>query len=255
MHLETKQNSLIANKIYNEISSTNFIEQWSKYDDIYLTTNSDYITPVLANPHLTEIVRLLNFSSNESTQTRLFPLIYEFLFRPTEQIEYLVNQVLNYRKSIICVHIRLGRNPTMIFDEKLAYREQIIDDMLTFLNQNLTNTNNTLLFLTSDSMEVNQYISQIFSKFPTVTIPGRIIHIDRLSSNSSSDSRCQDFAKVLSDFYVLGECDQLIMARSGFSYWASQRRYFTKLFQHLYLYCRGLHQITDEKWKRPHAIC
>jgi hypothetical protein len=30
---------------------------------------------------------------------------------------------------------------------------------------------------------------------------------------------------VMSHFYVLGECDMLIMARSGFSEWTSRRRY------------------------------
>ena len=152
----------------------------------------------------------------------------------------------------MCLHIRIGKNPTLINDKILPYRYSIVEDVLQFVNKNLTIDNQSMIFVTSDSMDKNQYILNKYDKTQTLSIPGPIIHIDRLSS---STERCQGFLKVISDFYVLGECDTLIMSRSGFSEWASRRRYISNQFNQLYLYCRGIHQITGHQWKRPYTIC
>lgn len=237
----------------------NFPDQWSEYDDIYLTSNSDYITPALANRYLQDIVRLLNISATESTQARLFPLLYELLFRPTNAVMNLVDQILNqvnlWNKELICLHIRIGKNPTMVHDKMLHYRDTMVEEMLEFVEKNFTVRKTGLLFVTSDSMDINNYILEKYPDNQSIAVPGPIVHIDRLSSSYSLQEQCQGFLKVIADFYVLGECDRLIMPRSGFSDWASRRRYLKNPFNHLYLYCRGIHRITSYKWKRPHAVC
>ncbi len=201
----------------------------------------------------------MNISSIESTQARLFPLLYELLFQPTDAVMYLVDQILYeqiiMKKQLFCLHIRIGRNPTMASDKQLIHRDTIVEDMLEFVEKNFTINKNSLIFITSDSMQINDYILKKYPENQSISIPGPIIHIDRLSSSSSSNEQCQGFLKAISDFYVLGECDRLIMARSGFSEWASRRRYLRNQFDHLYLYCRGIHQITGHKWRRPHAVC
>lgn len=256
LHIITTRSGQIARIIYEKISSTNFLDEWSKYDDIYLTTNSDYITPVLANKYFENHARLLNLSSTESSQAYLFPLLFELLFQPTDQVKNLVNYILNQKKKqLICLHVRIGKNPTMIYDKSLSYRDTMVEDMLEFVKKNLTEKQNSLIFITSDSMEINKYILNKYSSNQAISIPGPIIHIDRLSSSYSSIELYQGFLKVISDFYVLGECDTLIMARSGFSEWASRRRYLKNPYHQLYLYCRGIHQITGQKWRRPHIIC
>ncbi|CAF4668055.1 unnamed protein product [Rotaria sp. Silwood1] len=262
LYIETTRNNQLAQAIYKKISSTNFITEWSQYDDIYITTNGDYITPALANKHIQNLVSLLNLSYNESSQARLFPLLYELLFLPTKQVMNLVDQLLiklndekSFKKQLICLHIRVGKNPSMATDKQLIYRDTIVEDILQFVDKNLTINKNSMIFITSDSMNINQYILNKYNTSQSMSIPGPIIHIDRLSSSYSSNEQCQGFLKVISDFYVLGECDTLIMARSGFSEWASRRRYLINQFNQLYLYCRGIHQITGHKWKRPHIIC
>jgi hypothetical protein len=208
------------------------------------------------------IVRLLNVSSNESSQARLFPLLYEILFRPTRQVMNLVDELLNklnegetFKKQLICLHLRVGKNPTMINDKMLSYRDTMVDDILQFVEKNFTINQKSMIFITSDSTEINKYILKKYGASQSISIPGPIIHIDRFTSSYSSNEQCQGFLKVISDFYVLGECDRLIMARSGFSDWASRRRYLVNQFKQLYLYCRGIYQITEHKWKRPHIIC
>ena len=259
MHIETTRSNRLAGIVYTNISSTNFAQEWSQYDDIFLTSNSDYITPALANKHLQSVVRLLNISSSESNQARLFPLLYELLFRPTDVVMNLVDpilyQVKSSNKQLTCLHIRIGKNPTIIHDKKLPHRDNIVEDMLTFVEKNFTVRKTGLLFITSDSMEIKNSILEKYPHNQSIAIPGPIIHIDRLSSSYSSNEQCQGFLKVIADFYVLGECDRLIMARSGFSEWASRRRYLKNPFDQLYLYCRGVHQITGYHWKRPHVVC
>ena len=104
-------------------------------------------------------------------------------------------------------------------------------------------------------MKINEYILEKYSSKKSISIPGPIIHIDRLSSTYSSNEQCQGFLKVISDFYVLGECHTLIMARSGFSEWANRRRYLINQYHQLYLYCREIYRVTGPKWRRPHIIC
>jgi hypothetical protein len=262
LYIETTNNVRTADEVYQKISSTNFPQYWLEYDDIYFTTNSDYITPVLANPHLRERVRQLNLTSEESTQNRLFPLIYELLFRPTDEVMNLVDDVLGRlrtdngkQKHLLCLHLRQGKNPTIIHDKEMPYRDTMLDDVLHFLETNLTTSPQSMIFVTSDSAKSNQRVLDRYGPSRALAIPGPIIHIDRLSSTDSMMQQCQGFLKVLADFYVLGECDTLIMARSGFSQWASRRRPLNRAFDRLYLYCQGVHRVTGHTWRRPHTVC
>ena len=260
--IETTRSDILADDIYRQISSKNFPIDWSGYDDIYIQTNSDYITPALANPHLRPMARLLNFTVAESSLDRLFPLLYELLFRPTEPVMTLVDQLLVMleqeeaeSKPLICVHLRIGKNPSILGDKRLAHRETMLDDVLQFVDGHLSIEPQSMLFVTSDSSQINERILAKYGPSQALSVPGPVIHIDRLSSSQSSADQCQGFLKVIADFYVLGECHTLIMARSGFSHWASRRRRLDTQFDRLYLYCRGIHQITGHDWRRPHTVC
>ena len=260
LNIETTKDRHFATQIYETIASKDFLSEWSNYDDIYLTSYSDYITPVLTNPHVQNQVRWLNLSSNEMSQTQLFPLIFEILFRPNDDLMNLVDEILARTdkenvKDFICLHLRIGMNPSMIEDQRLSYRDTMVDDILAFLDRNMTMDDQSLIFVTSDSAAINQRVLDQFGLERSVVIPGPIIHIDRLSSTQSATEQCQGFLKVLADFYVLGECDRIIMARSGFSHWASRRRLMTKQFDELYLYCRGVYRINGTGWKRPYPVC
>ncbi|CAF0913014.1 unnamed protein product [Adineta steineri] len=245
-------------ELYSNISSGNLMEIWSKYENIYLTANSDYITPALKNPFFQLIKSQINIQSNESTQEILFPLIFELLFKPTSivinQLDKLFSKSsLSYNQSIICMHIRMGQNPTVPKDAKLPFRTSIVYDMLKFIDKNL-NQSYSSIFITTDSYEVQQNIYKHYGNDRMLSIPGPIVHIDRYNSKKESYERLYNgFLKVILEFYFLGECDTLLRSRSGFSEWASYRR--LNKYSNLYLYCRGIHQITGPKWRRPYNIC
>jgi hypothetical protein len=143
----------------------------------------------------------------------------------------------------------------MMNDEIRSHRDTMVADIVRFMEHNLTITSQSMIFITSDSMDINEYILNRYGVGRAVSIPGPITHIDRPSSSHSFAEQCQGFLKVIADFYVLGECDALIMARSGFSEWANRRRYPKKQFSQLYLYCRGVHQVPGHGWRRPHVVC
>jgi hypothetical protein len=249
----------ISSKYHDELnsnmSSVNIKELWSSYDNILITTNSDYITPILKNRFFQSIISQLNIRSNESTQQDLFPLIFELLFKPTSLISDELDALLQRtaKQPIICMHIRIGQNPSIPKDAKLPYRESLVSDMTEFLDRNLSHLHSSI-FVTTDSIASLQYLQKHFGSKRILNIDGPIIHIDRYNRKTqSSDIIFRGFLKVIADFYLLGECDVLLMPRSGFSHWANRRR--KNEYSNLYMYCRGLHRVMNQKWRRPHAIC
>lgn len=248
-------NSKYQNELYSNISSVNLKELWSSYDNILLTTNSDYITPILKNRFFQSIISELHIRSNESTQQDLFPLIFELLFKPTSLISDELDALLQQtpKQSIICMHIRIGQNPSIPKDAKLPYRESLVPDMTEFLDRNLSHLHSSI-FVTSDSIASVQYFQKHFGSKRILNIDGPIIHIDRYNRKTQSNEIIfRGFLKVIADFYFLGECDVILMPRSGFSHWANRRR--KNEYSNLYIYCRGLYRVTNQKWRRPHAVC
>lgn len=247
--------SKYQNELYLNISTINLTKFWLSYDNIFLTTNNDYITPALKNPFFKSIISQIHIRLNESTQQELFPLIFELLFKPnsfiTEQLDFLLQKTS--KQSIICMHIRLGQNPTIPKDVKLSYRQSLVQHMTEFIDRNLSHLHSSI-FVTSDSIESVKYLQKHYGTKRILNIDGPIIHIDRYDSKTlSSQLIYQGFRKLITDFYFLGECDFVLMPKSGFSYWANRRR--TNQYSNLYIYCRELYRVTSEKWQRPYTIC
>lgn len=236
-------------------SSGNLTEIWSNYDHVRLTTNADYITPILKNPFFRSIVTQIGIRSNESNQQALFPLIFELLFKPTSlianELDHLFQRIHN--QSILCLHIRLGQNPTIPNDGKLPYRHFLVPHMMKYIDEHFQQFHPSI-FVTSDSNESLENLRKHYGRERILTIDGPIIHIDRPNRRKDSlDLIIRGFFKVIADFYFLGECDVLLMPRSGFSHWANLRR--THPYSNLYFYCRGLHRMTHANWRRPHVLC
>ncbi len=251
-------NSKYQAELYSNISSINLIKFWSSYDNIILTTNKDYITPVLKNPFFKTIISKINIQLNESTQQDLFPFIFEILFKPTliisQQLDSLLQKIsFSSNHSIICMHIRIGQNPSIPKDIKLPYRLSLIQDMIEFIDRNLSYLHSSI-FVTSDSIKGLEYLQKYYGLNRILNINGPIIHIDRYNSKIQSNELIyQGFLKVIADFYFLGECNIILMPRSGFSDWANRRR--INQYSNLYIYCRGLHRVTSQRWRRPYTIC
>jgi len=229
------------------IKSQDFYSLRSEYDDIHITTNAFYITHALRNPFTNASWLLGNLPLKQATQELLFPLLFELLFKPSLIVRRGVEQILQRsHRQLTCLHLRFGRNPSNPFDVQMSQRENLTKVVLEFLDNNpcLVKPNETLLYITSDS---DQAIQTILKSYPTmsITVPGPILHIDYANHSLSQKSICNGFIKVVTDFYILGECDISILCRSGFSLWANRRRLDRN--SQLFLYRDDLNRIKKIK--------
>jgi hypothetical protein len=213
-----------------KIESEDFITMWKPYDDILITTDAYFITPALSNPYTNSSWLIGRLPLREATQERLFPLLFELLFKPSHATVQAVDAIIQlpYRK-LICVHIRQGRNPTNPLDNIFPTRTNITSIVIDFIRNDIpiVKLNHTRIFVTSDS---DQAIADVSDQFPnlTVTVPGKIMHIHyvgRSKNQTLSTKEIYDgFIKTFVEFFVLGECDVSILSHSGFSSWATRRR-------------------------------
>ncbi|CAF3250971.1 unnamed protein product, partial [Rotaria sp. Silwood2] len=212
------------------IESKNFIALWEPYDDVWISTNGVYVSAALRNPFVNSSRLLGRLPLTKATQQLLFPFLFELLFKPTRVVSQGVEKILRTKhKQLTCLHIRIGRNPSNPHDPVKPTRINMTRKMLDFLYDNpcLAWTEDTLIFVSSDS---DQAVKEVLPYFPnsSITVPGPIIHIDHVNKKQARkhdrEKNCAGLIKVLTDFYVLGECQATLLSYSGFSIWANQRR-------------------------------
>ncbi|CAF0896831.1 unnamed protein product [Rotaria sp. Silwood1] len=230
------------NNISNLIKSNDFVEAWSSYDDIVIRANSDYMTLALHNTYMLNKTRQLlgQIPVSQATMRSLFALLFELLFKPSVAVRNRVDSILInfHNRHLICLHIRIGKNPANPFDHAFTARVNTTKAMIDFVDNYLLNKSSSLVFVTSDS---SQAVSDILRHYPSssMTITGPILHIDRF--DRQSPTICEGFIKVIADFYLLGECQTSLLSNSGFSLWANQRRENPN--EELYLYNENLGQM------------
>ena len=232
----------LRDKIGKLIKSEDFAQDWLSYDDVYITTNSDYMTPALRNVHMVNKTRQLlgQIPTSQATMQTLFALLFEILFKPSTAVRQRVDSILSIsaHRHLICLHIRVGKNPTNPFDHSFKNRANTTQVTIDFTEKYLSNKSSQIIFVTSDS---GQAVSDVLRHYPnsSITIVGPILHIDRFDLRSPTI--CDGFIKVIADFYLLGECQTSILSPSGFSFWANQRR--EKPNEELYIYNPVLEKI------------
>ena len=251
-HHDKNRSKMVINAIDNMAEmiplfmGSNFVKKWLPFDDIEIFTNLNLVATVFMNPSLqdNELVQMVSsvMSPNEVHLNSFFPIIFEILFQPTVEILKVIDPVLsmitNSRKPVICLHIRVGKNPTNPNDADFSDRKNIIDDMISFIsNYTMNMRNRTWIMAMSDSQTA---VDTVLRKFPnnSFTAPGPILHIDR---PTTFVDHCEGFSKVVIDFYLLGECDALILSNSGFSGLANRRR--QNPYKNLYTYDEKMRKI------------
>jgi hypothetical protein len=222
-------------EISNTVAKTYFPDVWSSYDDIFISTNSDYMRLAFQNPYMLNKTRDLlgKIPASQATMQALFPFLFEILFKPSIPVRNRVDTILavSHDRHLICLHIRIGKNPNNPFDHAFTARWNTTQAMLAFTDNYLKNKSSAIVFVAADS---GQAVSDVLHHYPNsaMTIVGPILHIDRFDKRSSTV--CDGFIKVMSDFYLLGECQTSLLSNSGFSSWANRRR--EKPNEELYIY-------------------
>ncbi|MCC7159978.1 MAG: hypothetical protein IT281_10640 [Ignavibacteria bacterium] len=207
------------------ITYHDFLTIWSTYEEIWISTNGDFVAPAFRNRFASNASQMLlgRFPLAEATMETLFPLIFDFLFKPTVSVQNGVEQILveSRRRHLICLHIRIGKNPSNPSDRAFPSRINTAEDMLKFVDKYSMNISKPLVFVTSDSSEA---VGTVLRHFPksSMTVVGPILHVDK--ANGQASVIANGFVKVIADFYLLGECQTSILSRSGFSALANRRR-------------------------------
>lgn len=244
-----------------ELKSTPFLDRWSKVDHVHIEINVDFIGEIFANKNLQShpiiAMFLKEMSESEANYQTLFSLFYEILFRPTERIVRVVDNLLINRspEHLICTHLRIGENPSNPRDHPFEYRHQIAQTIQDFLSTNKFLERNPLwsLFVSSDSAEVTTQILERFSN-RSFSIPGPILQIDLPVKVDCNEG----YIKVVADFYLLSECSIVVLTNSGFSAYANRRRF--NPYANLYKYNQKQNRVqkcldlrSPKKWEPGHS--
>ena len=240
-------------KFINDVTSSHFISAWAPYDDVWISTNFIGVGNALRNPRVDSRWLIGRLPLTMREDSFFSPLLFELLFKPTEILTEAVERVLHlsYRK-LICVHVRIGRNPSNPYDYVLPHRQNITRTMITFLDKKLreVGANGTRIFVASHS---DAAIAEIRQRFlgAVVTVPGPIIHVDQTYS-TTEQRRCEGFLKVLTEFVLLGECNVSILSKSGFSLSASRRN--MKPDHEVYLHDDAMQSIARAPYSHPRFV-
>ena len=246
----------------NELKNTPFLEKWSDRNHIRIEINLDFIGEIFSNKHYQShpiiAMFLKEMSENEANYQTLFTLFYEILLRPTDRIIHVIDNLLinRSREHLICTHLRIGENPSNPRDHPFEYRHQIAQTIQDFLSKNKFLERNFLwsLFVSSDSAQVT---TQILERFPnrSFSVPGPILQIDLPTSVNCDEG----FIKVVADFYLLSECQTMILTNSGFSAYANRRR--LNPYKNLYKYNQKQNRVqkcldlrSPQGWEPGHSI-
>lgn len=206
---------------------------------IYLKTNQDYFSRLNKNPAYS---RILDQWGGLYVQRSRFHWAWNDIMQPSHRLlthlQYIVGSQFLIRKgliskpvkmktansttaignsTLICAHVRMGKNPTIPMDEDLqSFSIEHLPTLLKFMASKDTKKN-AKFFVATDYEHVRTESKKFFGN-RLLDYGGKILHIDRQRSEHSA---CVGFEVALIDQFILSLCDILIVCKSGFSINAS----------------------------------
>ncbi|XP_050412986.2 uncharacterized protein LOC126827557 [Patella vulgata] len=226
---------------YKGVATYDFQELF-KEDVIYFRANLDYIDNLKLNVNYKSKLKWME----NRTRDKIYQNIFHDLFKISDKIQLILDDFLERAKpraaknsSLVCAHIRTGRNPTIPRDSKVISTTEDVKNGLRFLHQkvceisknrsqsclNETSTGSNFykhvkVFVSSDSYDVLETVRQEF-KMEIVENKGVIVHVELGRQHKNI---CEGFEKLVSDFLILTKCDVLLLSKSGLSRMASYIR-------------------------------
>jgi hypothetical protein len=214
-----KNHSHRTNLTVNSLTATdkdyNDVLLWKNIDIIFFKVKDlGYYSLLLWRDDFYRILHL-QYGLHRSTLFihTIFTLIYELLFKLKPHPQSHMNEISEkfLLKSLHCAHIRIGKNPSNPNDIVFPKREHMNTSVIGFLKNN--SKLNQTIFVSTDSEDVQLYAKKQF-RSRLLTIDGTIRHIDR----SGKQLACDGFEKTILDFYMISQCQLLIMSKSAFRF-------------------------------------
>ena len=122
--------------------------------------------------------------------------------------------------SLVCAHLRMGRNPSMPDDANVRNDADAVRMVFTFLQQ-LVERDHSYVFIATDDEGVRAAARRRFG-VELLDQGGSILHIDRQGTLLHA---CAAFETAILDQLALSQCDVLVMSHSGFSRHAAYLRH------------------------------
>ncbi|XP_069142175.1 uncharacterized protein [Argopecten irradians] len=189
------------------------INMYFKHDVNFLRTNWDFTEDFRKRPTIGCEVPWITKLQYADMYQQLFNL----LFKPAPVLIQALrdhNSKQRTRPKLACAHVRLGGTKFMADDKR---EDRPLGVLWKYFDQ--LNKTEYDMFVASDTKMVKELARRRFPR-NIIDTPGTVTHID----NPDNDHPCEGFLKQLLDFYILANCDILIITRSGFGMLAAYVR-------------------------------
>ncbi|XP_060582889.1 uncharacterized protein LOC132739244 [Ruditapes philippinarum] len=177
---------------------------------IFLKINSNWIKYLQGRKEIKDHHSWLS----EKPTVSIFSLILLTLFQPTKYILDYFEHFHRYHvqgKSLVCSHIRMGKNPTIPNDKQFEIKpnETVIFNFM----QNFADPNKYVLYLASDSDYIR---NEFYRKFDnSIKTNLSVQHIDILDKNLKRQA-CEGLKDAVIEQLTLSICDILLISHGGF---------------------------------------
>ena len=197
----TDYQKLIGTKDFN----LNFPE-----DIIFVRTNSDFLHVV------TKIYKDKIPEWARGKRYKAFKNAWRILFKPSKNLKKQLNKLLtgvvaSSNDSLVCAHIRLGKNPDLPNDSPNRNNVSSVPELWRFLQRYADRASK--VFIATDSTSVRDLARAQFGE-KSFDTGGKILHIDRQRRRKDS---CRGLETALLDQMILTKCHVLVVSQSSFS--------------------------------------
>ena len=204
------------------IRTTNFTTYFNinKTFIYYLSNHADLKTLKKSKLYTNELSWMKNMTDEDA-----YAAIYKHLFKLSPRLQTSLQTILSEhlpspKHKLVCVHVRMGSNPSM-WDSAIRMSLDNLPTVWSFIS-NQSSSDYHKVFVMSDSAEVMTSAKEQPFRNRLVTIPGKIVHVDRTKGgNIEEDDLCDGFEKLVLEHHVLMNCDVLVRGHSGLSTIAS----------------------------------
>lgn len=197
------------NKKYTSSLATMDFNAKYPQDVVFILANQDYL-PLLQRNKLYKN-KVPSWSNNEM-YVKMFQSLFKLSPSAQEELDSFLGRARpKPNMKLVCAQIRIGKNPTIPWDNRVITPLKLVDVIWKFLNE----TDDSSIFVATDSEGIRQVAKTYYGK-RFVDTSGPIIHIDKPYKYNKAKV-CAGVRKLLLDQFVLIECDTLIVSSSSYS--------------------------------------
>ena len=217
--------------------SCNGSEECSDQKVIFINTNVIWNKKII---HHHDAEERIPWALNK-TIPEVSKIVLAKLFRPSDVLETAILKFTDKIKdgqSLICSHVRIGKNPTMPNDNNRRFGLPNVSAIFNFLKA-YDDKEKYAIYIATDAENIRQEAKNNFTNSLTTDLP--IVHVDRVRKQQA-DIACEGVFASFVEQYILSRCDLLLLTHSGFGVMAA---YLSTKQQTLFIFYQGNRTIFE----------